>query len=200
MNSSKLLSLSLLLATLAIISNDIFAMRSACWSDDDDDTAIKICDSSDDSNWKLLKTIYGHTHVVAFNHDKTRLAYGSGDGTYEGPIVIWDISGDPEQWHELKKLYVIRDYEKGYISSLVFNRDATKLAFVIPGSGYSDDSIQIWNISNGELLKTLKPENQSHGHDEARVMSLAFTPDGKRLVAQVEEEGYGRTETYDISS
>jgi WD40 repeat protein len=58
--------------------------------------------------------------------------------------------------------------------------DVTALAFSPDGgrlvSGSDDNSVKVWDIDQGTLLRTL------HGHID-NVTAVAFSPDGRRVVA-----------------
>ena len=143
-----------------------------------DDELILIWDSSntDPRKWQWLKTIRGHTNTLAFSRDGTKLAYGSGDGTEYGPIVVLDISNpNPKQWREVKKLPVIRNYGRGYVSCLSLNHNGTKVAFAIPKDRQSREQIvDVWDIASEQWLKSL-----SFG--PANIRSLAFNRDENKF-------------------
>jgi len=134
---------------------------------------MKIWNTSDidPRNWKVVRTVtaieyipllYGEVDPtlcfvssIAFNHDGTRLAFGSGEPLFgeDRAINIWDISDiDPRNWQEVKRLTGNKDR----IASLAFSHDGAKLA-----SGAGSGQINIWDTSdidprNWQLLKILR--------------------------------------------
>jgi WD40 repeat protein/serine/threonine protein kinase len=111
---------------------------------------------------------------VVFSPDGKRLAGGSYDETLKAPALkVWDA----QTGHELLSL-------KGHassISSVAFSPDGKRLA---SGSGTWDATkrafvsreVKLWDAQTGQELLTLK------GHSAA-VVSVAFSPDGKRLAS-----------------
>ena len=182
-----------------IVFNHDGTRLAACANDEE---KIIIWDSSDADyhNWTQLKTIIGHTKSIAFSPDGTKFAYGSGDGTSEGPIVILDISSPtPEEWKVLKKLRV--EYRDGsrreYISLLLFSPDGTKLAFATPGDE-QNGVIQIWDTARWILLKTFWPGFPSNY--TVNINSIAFSHDTKKLVSAYHYEGPYRSTHTDYGS
>jgi len=193
-----------------IVFNRDKTRMAACANEDE---KIIIWDSSDTDyhKWRQLKTIVGHTISMAFSPCGKYLVYGSGDGTDEGPIVILDISNpDPKKWYELKKIRVNREYIGdyrlgdlgfGYIYSLMFNHDGTKLAFALPKNvphDYTPGVVQVLDTSSWKLLRTLRPSCIDRDGDP-RSYPVKFSNDGRKLVVEViGDPSY--TETWNISS
>ncbi|KAF2476795.1 WD40 repeat-like protein [Lindgomyces ingoldianus] len=114
-------------------------------------------------NWSAcLSTLEGHSDFissVAFSHDSTRLASGSGDHT----VKIWDVSSG--------KCLSTLEGRSSHITSVAFSHDSTRLA-----SGSRDDTVKIWDVSSGKCLSTLE------GHSSF-IFSVAFSHDSTRLAS-----------------
>jgi WD40 repeat protein len=99
---------------------------------------------------------------------KNRLVSVSGDGT----IKLWDIDDNIRSPKKKKVTQPIKtlDGSEGIISIAVDPRGK------ILATGSTDGSIQLWDLSNGKLIRTLK------SHPSA-VYSLAFSPNGRFLAS-----------------
>ncbi len=119
---------------------------------------------------KVVKTLKGHTQVVqgvAFSPDGTRLLSGSCEGNPHylgkaGEVKVWDVETEVE----------VLNLEEGDHSGwcVAFSPDGNRLV-----SGSEDDSIRIWDASNGKLSRTLKKAGG--------VRAVGFNRDGRRLVS-----------------
>ena len=116
-----------------------------------------------EDNWMAcMATLKGHGHSVlsvAWSHDASRLASGSGDDT----IKIWD----PATGQCLSAL----EGHSDSVRSVAWSHDASRLA-----SGSDDDTIKIWDPATGQCLSTLK------GHGDW-VRSVAWSHDASRLAS-----------------
>src|SRR5256885_43230 len=84
---------------------------------------------------------------------------------------------------------VVQTGHSGIVTSVAFSADGKTLA-----SGSTEDNIQLWDVSNGRELRTLR------GRDDApidSVNSVAFSPDGKTLASG---SWYGMIELWDVTS
>ena len=75
---------------------------------------------------------------VAFNHNGTLLASGSGDRT----IKLWNLETKTE-------IATLRGHN-GYVRSVAFNHNGTILA-----SGSDDRTIKLWNLETKTEIATL---------------------------------------------
>jgi tetratricopeptide (TPR) repeat protein len=116
-------------------------------------------------------TIKGHTSwvsSVAFSPDGKRIVSGSGDKT----LKIWDaVTG--------KELLTLKGHTSS-VSSVAFSPDGQ---WIVSGSGWgaqfstlSCGELKVWDALTGQEALTLK------GHTGS-VTSVAFSPDGKRIVS-----------------
>ncbi len=141
-----------------------------------------IASSSEDKTikiWRrdgtLLTTLTGSSQgvtFVTFSPDSQTLA----SGTKDNIIKLWRRSASGSSLGTLPNNYnfVSTRTLTGHtnaIWSLSFSPNGQQLA-----SGSEDNTINIWDVTDGSLVKTLK------GHNDA-VASVAFSPDGKTLAS-----------------
>jgi len=125
------------------------------------------------STWKIERTLDRHTDAVigmAFSADSTLLATGSA----LGPDDIADISVKIWNVADGRELFTLNGHS-GDIHAVVFSPDGSLLA-----SGGTDETIKIWDVKSGQLIRTLQ-----HGNG---VMDITFSPDGT-LVASAGADG-----------
>ncbi|MBK9603011.1 MAG: PD40 domain-containing protein [Anaerolineales bacterium] len=112
---------------------------------------------------KLLFQLVGHTDAVTlitYSADGTRIATASHDGTAR----IWDAFTG-------KELLTLSGH-KDFVQGVNFNLDGTRIA-----TSSFDKTVKIWDANTGKNLLTLKHPDW--------VFSVAFSPDGARLVASI---------------
>eukprot|EP00729_Bicosta_minor_P019527 gene19527-32995_t len=110
---------------------------------------------------------------VAFNHDGSILASGSGDDT----IKLWRLSNNT-------LITTLTGHAAG-VTSVAFNHDGSVLA-----SGAYDSTIKLWRMSDNRLITTLgKSMNRDPdiGHTRYKVESVAFNHDGSILASGSED-------------
>jgi len=94
---------------------------------------------------------------VAFSPNDSRLLIG-----FAGGVRVWDAA----------TLQLLREVEcDSCINAVAFNPNGTRFV-----SGGDDSTVQVWDVSTGELLKSFI------GH-HGRVNAVAFSPDGSRIVS-----------------
>lgn len=112
---------------------------------------------------RISKTLQGHfrsVKSVAFSPDGKMLVSGGLDQT----VRLWDINDS---------LFTKPLRHSGGIRSVEFSPDGTIL---VSGTHDKDKNINLWQVSNGTLIKTLKG-------DSREVNSVAFSPDGTILAS-----------------
>lgn len=113
---------------------------------------------------ELIDTIF-----TSFTDAVSSLAFSPGGsflatGHYDGTIRLWDM-------RSFELLHTIAT--DGVVNSLAFSPDGNLLA---SGDSYQDNSVRLWAVDSGDLLRTLP--GHTHG-----VEHLTFSPDGQILVS-----------------
>ena len=130
---------------------------------------VQKLDSISPNNFRLLRTITGHSYYVysvCWSTDGRYLASSAGNNSLffsKGKLVRWDAKSG-------EKLQTLEEHSKT-VYSVSWSPDGKYLA-----SGSDDNTIIIWDAKSGEKLKTLK------GHS-GKVKSVCWSPDGKYLAS-----------------
>jgi WD40 repeat protein len=154
-------------------NGQIFALA---WSPDskllasgaNDDSVVRIWNVSDG---RLVRRLEGHTdwiRSVMFSPDGKTLVSGS----FDHSIRIWDVATG-------RLLHVLNGHSQ-FISTAVISPDGKSLA-----SSSGDGTVRLWDISTGQQRSGFSFESQINlaNNEPIWVTGLAFSPDGKTLVA-----------------
>jgi WD40 repeat protein len=122
---------------------------------------VSLRDAADGAEIRQLHG--GYDNVLAFSPDGQTVATGNREGT----AWLWR-SEDGELLAQFEQA------EADYIVDLAFSPDGSILAV-----SHFDGALALWDVSNQTILHTLDMPADSGG----RVESMAFSPDGRMLVA-----------------
>ncbi|MDE0635888.1 MAG: sigma-70 family RNA polymerase sigma factor [Candidatus Poribacteria bacterium] len=129
-----------------------------------EDGTIRFWDADTRHQIKTFNGFKGTISSLVFTSDGKTLVSGGDDG------ILWDV-------HTGKQKLILSGHtnETKYIHCIALSADGKTLA-----SGGEDKTIRLWDMSTGELKKTLKEHKQ-------KVYSVTFSPDGKTLVSGNED-------------
>ena len=125
---------------------------------------------------RQLDLVHAHGATVLdveFGRDGRHVATGGVDGVAR----TWDVAR-----RKLREALTLRGHRRP-VGSVSFDRTGTRLATMGSASGRGD--VRVWDVSpagRGEVLTLPGPETDEHA-------DIAFTPDGRRLVAASGPEG-----------
>jgi WD40 repeat protein len=118
----------------------------------------------------------GPLRNAAFSPDAKRIATAT---RFEGyyMVDVWDVNTG-------QVLFTHKSRFNPHVHSLVFSPDGTRFAGVVAGEfvkAWDDwrDGVRVWDTATGQVLLTVQAQLQAQG----RVFTVAFSPDGKRIVA-----------------
>jgi WD40 repeat protein len=100
--------------------------------------------------------------AAAFTPGGERVLTGSKDGT----LKLWDIA----------TARLVRTFvgHKGDVTEVALSRDGSRAL-----SGGEDKTVRLWEVATGRLIRTIDAHPGSH----TNVNSVAFSPDGRRLLS-----------------
>ncbi len=104
----------------------------------------------------------GYVEDVAFSPNGKTLAMAS----YGGNVYLWDVASG-------KALAPLTGHSSG-VMAVAFSRDGRTLA-----SGSVDQTVRLWNVATGQELMRM----DTAGAEVGPLLTLAFSPDGKHLLA-----------------
>ncbi len=94
-------------------------------------------------------------------------------GDDKEPLLIWNVQ-------TLEKVRVLKIAGRRDIESIAFSRDGKRIGAIgrreNEKGGY-DHLVRVWDMADGKVIFNTEVHNNRHGH------RLAFSPDGKRLLA-----------------
>ncbi len=122
------------------------------------DGTVRLWDVASGAPREPLRGHEATINFLAFNHDGKLLATAGADRTAR----VWDVATG-------EMLHVLRGHQAA-VNNVCFSATGRRLA-----TSGNDWTVKLWDAESGEEALTLQSDDQSRG--------LAFSPDGRRLVA-----------------
>jgi WD40 repeat protein/serine/threonine protein kinase len=152
-----------------------FSPTGQCLASGSRDGVITLWDAHTGQRLRIFRVRAGEPMVrsLAFSPDGQRLAAGYSDKR----IRIWDVRGDKEplDW----------EAHRSPVHCLVFSPDGQRLASSCFSFGWEGEpaggEAKVWDAATGKEMLTFRGQPQG-------VLSLAFSPDGRRLASGGEEK------------
>jgi WD40 repeat protein len=122
------------------------------------DKVVRLWDVDGGKEKMVLSGHEEQVRAVAYNREGTRIISGGADRV----AIVWDAATGKEQMRLQGHL--------GNVAGVAFSHDGKRIATA--GEAVGDDTVRLWDASNGQELLVLP----------TAAFSVAFSPDGKRLV------------------
>lgn len=124
-----------------------------------------------------LKGLKGSVNGAAFSGDGTRIITGGGEPGRPGEVTVWDA--------QTGVAVLVLKGLKETVNSVAFSPDGTR---IVTGALQDYDAgggteLKVWDARTGKLLHDLSEPDQPIFTPSARGWSVAFSPDGTRIVA-----------------
>lgn len=129
-----------------------------------EDRIARILDATTGEELFALSGHQADVYHIVFSPDGSRLATVSPDGT----SIVWDVLTG-------KQLLNLLEDDGGMPQLGAFSPDGSQIAIVNNTMGNIEGWATIWNAVSGQKILTLP-------HQNANVRSVAFSPDGRRIV------------------
>jgi eukaryotic-like serine/threonine-protein kinase len=151
------------------------------------DDVLQIWDATNGEETITIQGRTGYLWSMAYSPDGKRIVCGNSDGT----LTIWDVASGEEK-------LTLKGHAK-WVHSVAYSPDGRRIV-----SGSEDNTLKIWDAASGREAPTLRDRGGHHperhrpdaasgrelftlrGHT-APVQSVAFSPDGKRVVSGSED-------------
>jgi WD40 repeat protein len=140
--------------------------------------AVKLFDVASGKKVAPFAELTTPVNAVAFSPDGRTLAAGSGDVWHGGQLRLLDVTG-----HKPPAVLERREH----IRCLAFSPDGTLLA----AGGWEE--VKLWRVSPPRHIRSLRGLTSG-------VHSVAFTPDGKRLVSGSGDVSVGEIKVWDVAT
>ena len=132
----------------------------------DDNSVVHLVDAKSDVQHQVISVDEMGISDLRFSPNSQSLAGGGTSGD-QVQVVVWNVTDGKQQclfkWDKGRDPY-------SDVEALAFTPDGTHLAVAV----FRQDSISVWDLSNGQRFAELKHE---------RVYGMAFSPDGKMLAS-----------------
>jgi WD40 repeat protein len=116
---------------------------------------------------QVIQTSQGRLNDVVFSPDEQIMLTGG----FDGSIKVWDVSDLSRSVVLIKAIPAVPG--SGWLESLAINRDG------IIASAADDGVVRIWSMDGNELASMKLSDHH--------LMSLSFSPDGRRLLAAAQD-------------
>jgi WD40 repeat protein len=145
------------------------------------DRTVRLWDTQTGELKRWLPEQRGLVLAVSFSPDGKTLASGSiiadeKGAVRGGEIKIWDAETGREERS-------LTSYNNSGVYAVAFSPDGQKLI-----SGNSDQTVKLWDVRTGNLLRTLTEHPSQSSLSAPQVVAVAYSPDG-RTVASASTDG-----------
>ncbi len=157
-------------ACLGLLAGHTGRVWSVAYAPGSSDTSGLLASGSDDqtirlwqvSTGKCLHTLQGHTgrvQSIAFSADGTRLASASDDHT----IRLWDVHSGDCLTTLTGHSHRVWSVAFGWLPTVSSSRASEQLVQPLVVSGSEDETIRLWDVSEGRCLKVLRAPRPYYG-------------------------------------
>jgi WD40 repeat protein len=151
------------------------------------DKTVKVWDAQTGQETLTFKGDSTYVLSVSFSPDGKRIVSGG----YDSTVKVWDAQTGQET-------FTLKGHSDG-VTSVSFSPDGKR---IVSGSG--DKTVKVWDAQTGQEMLTLRAQLQvpaaaaNPSSNTLAVISVSFSPDGKRIVSGDGDPTYGGEEPVEI--